>query len=79
MDLLITGGLVIDGSGNPGFYGAVGVEGDRVRVLRGDVSGVQASRVLDASGKVVCPGFIDVHAHSGLMILTDPAHEAKVH
>ena len=79
MDLLITGGLVIDGSGNPGFYGAVGVEGERVRVLRGDVSGVQAPRVLDASGKVVCPGFIDVHAHSGLMILTDPAHEAKVH
>ena len=79
MDLLITGGLVIDGSGNPGFYGAVGVEGDRVRVLRGDVSGVQAARTLDASGKVVCPGFIDVHAHSGLMILADPAHEAKVH
>ena len=79
MDLLITGGLVIDGSGNPGFYGAVGVEGDRVRVLRGDVSGVQAGRTFDASGKVVCPGFIDVHAHSGLMILADPAHEAKVH
>jgi N-acyl-D-amino-acid deacylase len=79
MDLLITGGLVIDGRGNPGFYGTVGVEGDRVRVLRGDVSGVDAARVLDASGKVVCPGFIDVHAHSGLMILADPAHEPKVH
>ena len=79
MDILITGGLVVDGSGNPGFYGAVGVEGDRVRLVRGDVSGVDAGRVLDASGKVVCPGFIDVHAHSGLVILSDPRHEPKVH
>lgn len=78
LDLLITGGLIIDGTGNPGFYGAVGVEGERVRVLRGDLSGVQAARVIDATGRVVCPGFIDVHAHSGLVILAEPQHEPKV-
>lgn len=77
-DLLITGGLIIDGTGNPGFYGAVGVEGETVRILRGDVAGVQAARVIDATGRVVSPGFIDVHAHSGLVILAEPRHEPKV-
>jgi N-acyl-D-amino-acid deacylase len=79
LDLLIAGGLVVDGSGNVGFYGAVGVEGERVHILRGDVSGVEATRVIDAAGHVVCPGFIDFHAHSGLMILAQPRHEPKVH
>ena len=65
LDLLITNGLVIDGTGSPGFYASVGVEGDTIRVLRGDVSEVQASKTIDAVGDVVCPGFIDVHAHSG--------------
>ena len=78
MDLLITGGLIIDGS-NPGFYGTIGVERDVVIVFRGDVRGIHAKRTLDASGKVVCPGFIDVHAHSGLIVLSEPRHEPKVH
>ncbi len=77
-DVLITGGMVVDGAGNDGFYGAVGVQGDTVRVLRGDVSEVEAGRRIDATGQVVCPGFIDVHAHSGLMILAEPRHEPKV-
>ena len=78
LDLLITGGLIIDGAGNPGFYGAVGVEGETVRILRGDVSSIEAARVIDATDHVVCPGFIDFHAHSGLVILAEPRHEPKV-
>ena len=78
LDLLIRGGLVIDGTGNPGFYAAVGVEGERVRILRGDLAGVDAARVIDATGRIVCPGFIDMHAHSGLVILAEPLHEPKV-
>lgn len=79
LDLLIKDGMVVDGTGSPGFYAAVAVEGDTVRVLRGDVSQVKAKRVLDATGRVVCPGFIDLHAHSALMILHDPKHLPKVH
>ena len=79
LDLLITGGLVVDGTGNAGYRAAVGVQGDSLRVMRGDVSDVPAARTIDAAGKVVCPGFIDVHSHSGLMLLADPAHMPKVH
>ena len=78
LDLVIKGGLIIDGSANPGYYGAVGVDGDVLTMFRGDVSDVEAERTLDATGKVVCPGFIDVHAHSALMILANPKHESKV-
>ncbi len=78
-DLLIKGGMIVDGSGNPGFYGAVGVAGDRVSIIRGDTSHLETGRAIDAAGKVVCPGFIDVHAHSALVMLADPKHEAKVH
>src|SRR5262245_32461625 len=69
LDLLIRNGLVIDGTGNPGFYAAIGVENEQVRVLRGDLHGMEARRVIDAADRVVCPGLIDMHAHSGLVIL----------
>ena len=78
LDLLIKGGLIIDGTGNPGFYGAVAVKGDQVQILRGDPSSVKATRIIDATGQVVSPGFIDMHAHSALMILAEPRHEPKV-
>ncbi len=79
MDKLIKGGMIIDGSGNPGYFASVGIDGDAITILRGDVSEVQATQVIDANGKIVCPGFIDVHAHSALMILHDPRHLPKVH
>jgi len=78
LDLLVRGGFIIDGSGSPGFHGAVGVEDERLVILRGDLAGVKARRVIDAKGHVVCPGFIDMHAHSGLVMLAEPHHEAKV-
>ena len=78
LDLLIANGMIIDGTGNPGFYGAIAVEAETVRVLRGDVSHVQAARTIDATGHVVSPGFIDMHAHTGLVILAEPHHEPKI-
>ena len=77
-DLLITGGRVIDGTGQTWFHADVGVTGDTVTVVRGDASGLEAGRVIDASGCVVCPGFIDMHSHSDLSLLNDPKHEAKL-
>jgi N-acyl-D-amino-acid deacylase len=79
LDILVTGGQIIDGSGNVGFFGSVGIEGDTVRILRGDISNISAARVVDATERVVCPGFIDFHAHSGLVILAEPSHAPKVH
>jgi len=78
LDLLIKNGLVVDGSGNPGFYGSVGVDGDTLHVFRGDSSGLEAARVFDAGSKVVCPGFIDMHSHSELKLMTEPDHQAKI-
>ncbi len=70
---------MVDGTGAAGFHAAVGVRGDRLWVLRGDVLEVPATRRIDATGLVVAPGFIDVHSHSGLVILAEPRHEPKVH
>jgi N-acyl-D-amino-acid deacylase len=77
-DLLIKGGMIVDGSGSPGFHGAVLVEQERVAILRGDVSQISAAREIDAAGRVVCPGFIDLHSHAGLTIFGEPKHEPKV-
>jgi N-acyl-D-amino-acid deacylase len=77
-DLLIEGGTIIDGTGSPGFGGAIGVNGDRLRVLRGDTSIHTADRRIDADGKAVAPGFIDLHSHSGVMLFVEPLHEPKL-
>ena len=81
-DLLIAGGTIVDGTGAPGFPGAVGVRDGRLRVLRDpDAIAAAASssaRIIDAGSSVVAPGFIDLHSHSGLMILAEPHHEPKV-
>ena len=62
-DLLLTGGTVVDGTGSEGYPGTVAVSGDTVTILRGKTDGIEAARAIDASGMVICPGFIDLHSH----------------
>jgi N-acyl-D-amino-acid deacylase len=82
-DLLIRGATIVDGTGAPGRPGTVVVEEGRIRVLEPEASSGEdelprAARTIDARGKVVAPGFIDLHSHSALMILADPHHGPKV-
>lgn len=76
-DLLITGGQVIDGSGAPARRADVGVFGDRI-VEVGDLTGRTAGRVIDATGLVVTPGFIDVQGQSGTTLLADGRGESHL-
>jgi N-acyl-D-aspartate/D-glutamate deacylase len=71
LDLLIEGATVIDGTGNVGVEEPVGVKDGRLQ--RGEqVRGAAASRHVDASGLVLCPGFIDVHTHFDAQVFWDP-------
>lgn len=63
-DLVIRGGRLFDGSGNPWIYADLAVSGDRI-VAMGDLSEAMATRIIDASGLYVVPGFIDTHSHAG--------------
>jgi len=63
-DLLVRRGRVLDGSGNPWVRADVGIRGDRVAAV-GDLPEATATRVIDASGLYVAPGFIDTHTHAG--------------
>jgi N-acyl-D-amino-acid deacylase len=76
-DLLIRNGRVVDGTGSPAFRADVAIVGDRIAAV-GVQSGAKARQVIDAAGLVVCPGFVDPHTHSDLMLLGEPRHDAKV-
>ncbi len=75
-DLIIRNGTVIDGSGKPGFVTDVGVQDSRI-VAVGAVSGT-AKQTIDATGCVVAPGFIDVHAHDDFALLDRPLCDFKI-
>lgn len=75
-DLLIQNAIIVDGSGKKAFTGNVLIADGKIAAV-GDVRG-EAERVLDASGKVLAPGFIDSHGHNDITILFDPTNRYKL-
>jgi N-acyl-D-amino-acid deacylase len=75
--LLIRGGTVVDGTGAPARAADVAVEGERVVAVAPRLEG-GATRVIDATGRAVTPGFIDMHSHSDLFYFACPSAESKI-
>jgi N-acyl-D-amino-acid deacylase len=65
-DVVITGGRLVDGTGRPAYYGDLGIKGDRIATIapQGALANVAARQRIDARGRVVAPGFIDIQAQS---------------
>ena len=76
-DLLIKGGRIVDGSGSPGYVADVAIKNDRI-VKIGQLSQATATRIIDARGLVVAPGFIDMLGQSETYVLIDPRAMSKV-
>jgi N-acyl-D-aspartate/D-glutamate deacylase len=76
-DLLIRGGKIVDGTGNPWYHGDLAVRGQRIVGL-GTIGPHASTRIIDASGLVVAPGFIDIHSHSDFTLLEDGAAQSKI-
>jgi N-acyl-D-amino-acid deacylase len=64
-DLVIENADVLDGSGKESFKADVGIKGEKISKI-GDLTGAKAKKRIDAAGRTVCPGFIDVHSHADL-------------
>ncbi|HVW68869.1 MAG TPA: D-aminoacylase [Steroidobacteraceae bacterium] len=77
-DVLIIHGHIVDGTGSPWYSGDVGIRDGKIAAI-GRLVGASAKHVVDAHGKVVAPGFIDMLGQSELTILVDPRLPSKIH
>jgi len=76
---VITGGTIIDGTGNDRHHGDIAIEGDRIVAIEppGQLA-YEAKYSIDAQGKIISPGFIDVHTHDDNAVLSNPRMTAKI-
>jgi len=80
IDMLIRGAKIVDGTGNPWFYGDLAIAGERVLEIAapGQIPPEAAREVVDATGLVACPGFIDILSHSHVPLMRDPRDLSKL-
>ncbi len=77
LDIKIIGGTVHDGNGQTGYRADIGIVGDTIETI-GNLSNAASIKTIDASGKAVTPGFIDLHTHSDASFLVDPLADSKL-
>jgi N-acyl-D-amino-acid deacylase len=77
VDLIIRHGTVIDGTGQARVDADVAITGDRITAI-GDLADLAAAQAIDATGRIVAPGFIDVHTHDDRLLLSHPAMTPKL-
>ncbi len=77
-DFIISGGRIIDGTGNPYFCADIGIRGNTIAAISRTPLTIANGSVLDATGMIVSPGFIDSHSHDDAYILIDPQCSQKV-
>src|SRR5215204_1960529 len=75
-DVVIRNGKIVDGTGNPWYFGNVAIKGDKIEAL-GRIK-AKGKREIDAKGLIVAPGFIDMHSHSDFTILEDGNAQSKI-
>jgi N-acyl-D-amino-acid deacylase len=78
MDLIIKNGKIFDGIGNPWFKADIGVEEGKI-IEVGNLSSTKADKKINASKLIICPGFIDIHSHSDLQLISNPTMDSKVY
>ena len=76
-DIVIRGGTIVDGTGKPGVRHDLGIKGSRIAAI-GNLSESSARRVINATNRIVCPGFIDMHTHSDSTLLQDGLAQSAV-
>src|ERR1700733_87871 len=77
-DIVITNGHIIDGTGSPWYSGDIGIREGKIAAI-GNLAAAPRTRTIDAGGKVVAPGFIDMLGQSDLTILVDPRLPSKIY
>ncbi|MDP7090577.1 MAG: amidohydrolase family protein, partial [Dehalococcoidia bacterium] len=78
-DVVIRGGTVVDGTGAPPIKADIGITGERITAV-GDIPETtsESSRLVDATGLHISPGFIDVHSHADAALLNDGQHASGI-
>lgn len=77
-DTLIRNAQIVDGTGLPAWRGDVAIVGDRIAAAAPELPSLHCPQVVEAAGRVLCPGFIDVHTHDDRALLSDPGMAPKI-